>query len=116
MLAVSGGVTLFIIVWGAVGCMVGQAIGRPKGRAVEGFWLGLFFGVIGWIVVGVWPPNPSVGTLDAAVERARRQRDQGSEPRVVSELYSALEELQQRLASGAITQDQYDAEKKKLFG
>jgi|SRR5665213_1035049 hypothetical protein len=61
--------TIFLIgvFWAAVGGVVGVAIGKGKGRGGAGFWLGLFFGPIGWIVVAVMQP-----TLDPEVERAAR--------------------------------------------
>lgn len=40
-----------------VGALVGRAIGAPKGRATAGFWLGLFLGFVGWIIVALMEPT-----------------------------------------------------------
>lgn len=55
--------------WIIVGCIVGYFIGRSKNRPVLGFFLGLFLGCIGWIImifvptklptqVAGWYPDP----------------------------------------------------------
>jgi hypothetical protein len=40
--------------------LIGMAIGGGKGRGLEGFVLGLFLGVIGWIIVTVMGPYAAV--------------------------------------------------------
>lgn len=43
----------------AVACaLVGRALGERKGRGSEGFWLGLFLGVVGIVIVLVISPTP----------------------------------------------------------
>ena len=55
---------LGIALWAFIGGLIGAAIGNSKGRRSVGFWLGLFFGGIGWIIVAVMQP-----TLGAEVAR-----------------------------------------------
>lgn len=43
-----------------VGAIVGMAIGMQKGRGGEGFVLGGFLGVIGWIIVAVMAPSDEI--------------------------------------------------------
>jgi hypothetical protein len=61
-----GFLLLCVLVFALIGGGVGSAIGSSKGRATEGFWLGLFLGVIGWILVAVMEPSEEV-----AVQRNR---------------------------------------------
>ncbi len=57
---------LWLIFGPLVGGGVGYAIGQPKGRPGLGFVLGMFGGVIGWIVIAILEPTPA--------EQARRAR------------------------------------------
>jgi hypothetical protein len=43
----------------AVMALVGALIGKSKGKAGLGFVLGLFLGVIGWIVIALIPARPA---------------------------------------------------------
>lgn len=53
-----GFLILCVVVWASVGGGVGAAIGNSKGRGPAGFWLGFFFGGIGWIIVAVMQATP----------------------------------------------------------
>jgi hypothetical protein len=56
-----GGVLVaYFLFWIVVGGLIGSAIGRGKGRATEGFWLGALLGFIGWIIVAVMEPTDEV--------------------------------------------------------
>lgn len=49
---------------------VGYAIGEPKGRQDQGFWLGLL-GIVGWIVIALLPPTDEVSAKRAAIASGR---------------------------------------------
>jgi uncharacterized membrane protein YfcA len=49
-----------LLVWSAIGALVGYLIGKWKGRGTLGLWLGLLLGVIGWIIVAVLPDSQRV--------------------------------------------------------
>ena len=34
---------------------IGHLIGKPKGRGVAGFWLGLLLGCVGWVIAAILP-------------------------------------------------------------
>ena len=69
------GVFVFAAVfWAVVGGLVGFAIGSGKGRKVEGFWLGFFFGPIGWIIVGVMQATPQAEVARIATISAMQSR------------------------------------------
>jgi hypothetical protein len=57
---------VFILLWCGVGGIIGYAIGNSKGRGVEGFWLGLLLGVIGWIIVAFQHPSDEVAARQQA--------------------------------------------------
>jgi uncharacterized membrane protein YeaQ/YmgE (transglycosylase-associated protein family) len=63
----SSGQLLWLAIWWLViGSAVGWLIGESKGRAGDGFLLGLFLGVLGWIIAAVLEPSP-----EHKVEKAR---------------------------------------------
>jgi Protein of unknown function (DUF2510) len=70
------GLPEFFIIWLVLGPLVGggigYAIGLPKGRAALGFVLGMFGGVIGWIVIAILDPTPA--------EMERRAAQSTAEP------------------------------------
>lgn len=53
------GTAFLITVW-LLSAMIGSAIAREKGRAGEGWALGLLLGPIGWIVAAVMSPSAQV--------------------------------------------------------
>ena len=53
----SPGVVLVWIVMGVICGLIGQAIGKKKGRGSDGFWLGLILGVIGLVCVALMKPS-----------------------------------------------------------
>jgi len=73
---------IVLLLWCGVGGVIGYAIGNSKGQGVLGFWLGLFLGVIGWILVAFSPPSDEVlaeraaatTVLHAQVEQVEAQR------------------------------------------
>jgi len=66
------GVLLSVLVFGWVllCARTGWVIGQPKGRQDFGMWMGILFGPLGWIAVGVMEPTAEVAT--------RRMLDQAS--------------------------------------
>jgi len=42
-----------ILIGVPIGALVGWLIGKPKGRANDGAWLGLLLGPIGWLIIAV---------------------------------------------------------------
>ena len=65
---------LFLVIGPLVGGGVGYALGEPKGRGGLGFVLGLFGGVIGWIVIALLDPTP------AEMARRAAQSADGASP------------------------------------
>lgn len=55
-LSVVLGISLFIVFFGGIG----RWIGRGKGHARAGWWLGVLLGPIGWIAVGLTSPSSDV--------------------------------------------------------
>ena len=55
-----GGYVLCFFVVAVISGFIGVCIGYHKGRDVEGFLLGFFFGIIGWIVVVLLSPRARV--------------------------------------------------------
>jgi hypothetical protein len=60
-------VFVILLIYAGVGGLIGYAIGNSKGRGTEGFWLGFFLGIIGWIIVAFQQPAESVATERAAL-------------------------------------------------
>jgi len=61
------GVLIVVIAfWAVVGGGVGAAIGNGKGRAPAGFWLGFFFGPVGWIIIAVMQATPEAEVVRMA--------------------------------------------------
>jgi hypothetical protein len=60
-------VVVVILFWAGVGGLIGYAIGNSKGRGTEGFWLGFFLGIIGWIIEAFQKPSASVAAERAAL-------------------------------------------------
>lgn len=46
-----------LVFWCGLGALVGWAIGHSKGRGADGLMIGLFLGVIGWVIAGTWKPR-----------------------------------------------------------
>ena len=73
--------TIVVLLWIAIGGLVGAAIGQKKGRAGGGFVLGAVLGFLGWILVAVGPnmgPKcPECG--GDVVEGARKCKNCGSD-------------------------------------
>jgi hypothetical protein len=69
----AGAFILVAVLWVAVWGGAGYLIGRGKGRAVAGFWLGAIFGGVGLIVIAVMAPTPqSAAEYQAQVQNALR--------------------------------------------
>jgi hypothetical protein len=45
--------------------LIGQAIGKPKGRAAAGWWLGFLLGIIGVIIIACLPRSREVQVAEA---------------------------------------------------
>jgi hypothetical protein len=50
----------WLLFWVVLGGLIGFAIGNGKGRGAAGFWLGMFLGWIGWIIVATMRPSVEV--------------------------------------------------------
>lgn len=64
------------IAWAAVFGGIGYMIGRGRGRGPEGFALGVFFGIIGWIITAVLSEKGAKcpachGVVPAAAQRCK---------------------------------------------
>jgi len=69
---------LFLLVFFAIGGLIGLAIGSSKGRGAAGFWLGGFLGFIGWIIVAVMSPSSEVEARRMATAIAAAQGSNAS--------------------------------------
>ena len=54
--------------------LIGVAIGNRKGRAVQGFLLGLLLSVIGIVIIAFLPPTEEMKIRRAQEKRLRQQR------------------------------------------
>jgi hypothetical protein len=72
-------------IWWFVGGLLGFVIGSGKGKGRAGFWLGLLFGPIGWIVVAVAQPTEAAERERSARISALQTRSQSDSPSIVSE-------------------------------
>jgi len=61
----------------------GHVIGKPKGKAWLGFFLGLFLGILGLLIIALISPDPSVAAQPAA-QLPPEPRPQPATPPVVS--------------------------------
>lgn len=71
-----GSVMVFLLFWAVIAGGIGAAIGQKKGRAGEGFVLGLLIGPLGWLLVAVGksqgPKCPHChGEIDKGVTKCR---------------------------------------------
>jgi hypothetical protein len=71
---------LFVLIWVIVGGGIGAAIGSPKGRGGVGFFLGLFLGFIGWIIVAVIEPSGEQRLIRATELAHVMQTSQTNQP------------------------------------
>jgi uncharacterized membrane protein YeaQ/YmgE (transglycosylase-associated protein family) len=67
-----GVVLVWIIAWGICG-LIGERIGKRKGRAGDGLWLGLLLGVIGLVIIGCMSPTKEA---EIAAEQRRLEVQQ----------------------------------------
>ena len=65
----AGLVALFIVT-----ALIGLGIGNRKGRAVQGFLLGLLLSVIGIVIIAFLPPTEEMKIRRAQEKRLRQQR------------------------------------------
>jgi hypothetical protein len=70
----AGLVALFIVT-----ALIGLGIGNRKGRAVQGFLLGLVLSVIGIVIIAFLPPTEEM-KIRRAQEKLRNQRQRRREP------------------------------------
>jgi hypothetical protein len=60
-------VVVVLLIWAGIGGLIGYAIGNSKGRGTEGFWLGFFLGIIGWIIEAFQKPTGEVAARQEAL-------------------------------------------------
>jgi hypothetical protein len=70
----AGLVALFIVT-----ALIGLGIGNRKGRALQGFLLGLVLSVIGIVIIAFLPPTEEM-KIRRAQEKLRNQRQRRREP------------------------------------
>ena len=70
----AGLVALFIVT-----ALIGLGIGNRKGRALQGFVLGLVLSVIGIVIIAFLPPTEEM-KIRRAQEKLRNQRQRRREP------------------------------------
>ena len=70
----AGLVALFIVT-----ALIGLGIGNRKGRAVQGFLLGLVLSVIGIVIIAFLPPTEEM-KIRRAQEKLRNQQQRRREP------------------------------------
>ena len=68
----AGLVALFIVT-----ALIGLAIGNRKGRAVQGFLLGLLLSVIGILIIAFLPPTEEMKIRRAQEKRRIQQQGRG---------------------------------------
>ena len=86
----------FLVVWGLLlvgsGLLTGFAgylVGRDKGRATSGFWLGFFLSIIGVIIVAILQPTMTV---------QNRRRPPSLSPEVSTNIEPSAQERQRSIA------------------
>ena len=62
--------------WLVIGGAVGRAMGKPRGREMEGLLLGACFSVLGWIVVLLMAPAPAATAASEPLPAPRLSLEQ----------------------------------------
>lgn len=93
--------------------VVGGLIGSGKGLGFLGFFVGMLLGPIGWVIVAV-----SKGTPDAEARRSVEVQQQVEQMTGVAapSRVTELERLDALRLSGALTDEEFAAEKRRLLG
>ena len=115
-----------VIIWIICAC-IGLAIGQQKGRATEGFILGLVLGLIGVLIIVIMKPAagfqtaqiPQIAPNYVPATTALPQAQPSVSAAQLSSTGSvtdALRELEQLRQDGVLSDAEFAATKKKLLG
>lgn len=93
---------IYLLVWSLIWGVVCQAVGNSKN--VKGFWWGFFLGFFGLIVVLCTKNKPAE---ELNIEKTKSETQTAK--------YEQLEKIAKLKESGAISDEEFETEKKKLL-
>lgn len=109
---------IFWLVLAVVGGLIGSVVARAKHAPTQlGFLWGFFLGPLGWIIAALVLKDGRTAKVDLE-EKMRRARDlarQQDAPKPRSSVADELAKLAALKNSGALTEDEFAAEKRKLL-
>lgn len=95
---------VYIIIWALFWGIICQAVGSSKN--INGFWWGFWLGFIGLIVVLCSKGQPDINTIDPNTNYPNEQN---------TNKFDQLQKLSKLKESGAITEEEFENEKKKIL-
>lgn len=115
-----------VVIWIICAC-IGLAIGQQKGRAVEGFLLGLVLGLIGVLIIVIMKPSPGFqadrvqpmpSNYMPPISPATSTQNAVPLSQISStgNLTDALRELEQLRTDGVLSESEFASMKKKILG
>ena len=93
-----------ILFWAVIWGIICQAIGNSKN--INGFWWGFFLGFIGLIVVLCSNETQDITEINVSSNNSNENR---------IDKYEQLEKLARLKETGALSEDEFENEKKKLL-
>lgn len=96
---------VYILIWAVIWGVICQAVGSSKN--INGFWWGFCLGFIGLIVVLCSEGKKDITEINVSSDNSNENR---------TDKYEQLEKLSKLKESGAISNDEFENEKKKLLG
>ena len=95
---------LYVLIWEVIWGAICQAVGKQKN--INGFWWGFFLGIIGLIVVLCTKEKKDINEINVTTNNSNETQ---------TDKYEQLEKLSKLKESGAISEEEFESEKKKLL-